>query len=105
MLYHYYEVTKNDRTYMTWGNNPKKENLEDGCIALEFLVAKLLDGRDGTHDGNHAAEMPPPFTSKFPYVATLPLASQPPVLGWGHIAHGHVSQPFPWSTFSYSSCS
>jgi hypothetical protein len=51
LLSHCCEVTKNDRTYRTWDNNPKEANLEDGDIALERLEAKLLD--DGIHDVDH----------------------------------------------------
>jgi hypothetical protein len=96
LLSHYCEVVKNDRTYMTWDNNPEEANLEDGAIALECLEAELL--ADGTHDGDHAVEMPPPSTtivgtSRFPDVAAL--ASQPPALHGGHVAHGHVPQPLP----------
>jgi hypothetical protein len=32
LLCHYCEVTKNDRTYMTWDNNLEEASLEDGTI-------------------------------------------------------------------------
>ena len=48
-----------------------------------------------THDNHHEAEMPPPFTTRFPDVAALPLASQPSTLCGVYVAHGYVPQPFP----------
>jgi hypothetical protein len=42
---------------MTWDNNQEETNFKDGAIALECLEAELL--ADGTHDDDHAAEMPP----------------------------------------------
>ena len=64
LLSHYCEVTKNDRTFFTWDNNPKEANVEDGAITLEHLEAELL----GDHDGDpiHTSEMPPPTTKRFP---------------------------------------
>ena len=56
LLSHYFEGSKNDRTYVTWDNSPEENNLEDGAITLEHLEAELL----GDQDGDHAIEMPPP---------------------------------------------
>jgi hypothetical protein len=66
--------------------------LEDGAIALEFLEVKILV--DGTHESDHAIEMPPPYTtivgnSRFSNVVAL--ASQLLVLCGGHVAHGCVT--------------
>jgi hypothetical protein len=72
--HHYCEAVKNDRTYVTWDNNPKEANLEDGAIVLEHLEAELLGDHDGDHI--HGADMPPPSTSRFPDAKALPLASQ-----------------------------
>ena len=74
LLSHYYEAAKNDRTFFTWDNNPKKANVEHGAITLERLKAELL----GDHDGDpiHTSEMPPPTTSRFTDAGVLPLASQ-----------------------------
>jgi hypothetical protein len=74
LLSHYCEATKNDRTYVNWDNNPKAANLENGAIVLECLEAELLG------DHIHGAGMPPPPTSRFSDVKSLPLASQHPVL-------------------------
>jgi hypothetical protein len=63
-------VEKNDRTYVTWNNNPKEANLEDGAIVLECLEAELLDDHDGDHV--HGVDMPPQSTSIFPDVGVLP---------------------------------
>jgi hypothetical protein len=87
LLSHYCEAPKNG-TYMTWDSNPKDANLEDGAITLDHLKADLL--ADGIHDSDHAVEMPPPSTTivntrRFPDVAAL--ASQPPVLRGGRVAH------------------
>ena len=41
-LSHYCDVAKNDRTYLTWDNNPEEANLEDGAITLECLEVELL---------------------------------------------------------------
>ena len=42
LLSHYYEATKNYRTFFTWDNNPEETNVEDGGIALERLEDELL---------------------------------------------------------------
>ena len=34
---HYCDAAMNDRTYLTWNNNPEEVDLEDGAIALECL--------------------------------------------------------------------
>jgi len=73
LLSHYCKAAKNDRTYLTWDNNPKEANLEDGAIGLEHLEDELLSAHDGDHI--HGANMPPPSTSKFPGARSLPLAS------------------------------
>ena len=58
LLSHYCVAAKNDRTYLTWDNNPEDVDLEDGAIALERLEVKIL----GDHDGNqiHTTKMPHP---------------------------------------------
>lgn len=72
----------NDRTYVTWDNNPKGNNLEDGAIVLECLEFELL--------GDHATKMPLPSTKRFPDAITLPLASQPPSLYGSCVVFGSV---------------
>ena len=47
LLSHYCEATKNDRTFLTWDNNPEEANVEDGAMVLEQLEVELL----GDHDG------------------------------------------------------
>ena len=37
LLSHYCDAAKNDRTYLTWDNNPEEPYLEDGAITLEHL--------------------------------------------------------------------
>jgi hypothetical protein len=39
LLSHYCEATKTDIAYVTWDNNPKEANMEDGAIVLEHLEA------------------------------------------------------------------
>ena len=58
LLSHYCDATKNDRTYLTWDNNPEEVDLEDGAIALERLEVELLGDQDG--DQIHTTEMPHP---------------------------------------------
>ena len=58
LLSHYCDAAKNDRTYLTWDNNPEEVNLEDGAIALEQLENGLLGDQDG--DQIHTTEMPHP---------------------------------------------
>ena len=58
MLYHYCNATKNDRTYLTWDNNPEEADLEDGAITLEHLETKLLGDQDG--EQIHTTYMPHP---------------------------------------------
>jgi hypothetical protein len=89
LLSHYCEAAKNDKTYVTWDNNPKKANLENGAIVLEHLEAKYF--------GDHiqGADMPPPSTSKFPNVGAFPLDSHCPTLHGGHVVVGHVPRTLP----------
>ena len=42
LLSHYCDAAKNDRTYLTWDNDPKEVDLENGAIALESLEVELL---------------------------------------------------------------
>jgi hypothetical protein len=60
-LSHYCEDMKNDRTYITWDNNAKEDNLKDGAITLENLEIKILFY--GTHDIDHLAKMLPQYTT------------------------------------------
>ena len=48
LLTHYCERAKTDRSYLTWDNNPKEHNLEDGALALKRLEEELL-GDDDDH--------------------------------------------------------
>ena len=76
---HYCEQAKSDSSFITWDNNLKKNNLDDGVLALERLESKLL----GDDDYDHVAtttKMPPPSTSRIPILLDLPLASQPPLV-------------------------
>jgi hypothetical protein len=75
---------------MTWDNN-LEANLENGAITLEHLEAEIL----GSHDGDHAAEMPLPSTSRFLDAMALPLASQPRTLHGAHVAPNRVPRPLP----------
>ena len=90
---HYCDVTKNDKTYLTWDNNLEEANVEDGAIALECLEAGLF----GVHDGDqiHTSEMPPPTTSRFPDAGVLPLASQRPIIRGGHSSSSRVPRSLP----------
>ena len=56
LLPHYCDATKNDRTYLTWDNNPEEDDLEDGVITLECLEVELLGDQDG--DQLHTTKMP-----------------------------------------------
>ena len=58
LLSHYCDVAKNDRTYLTWGNNPEEADLEDGAIALERFEVEDLGDQDG--DQIHTTKMPHP---------------------------------------------
>ena len=58
LLSHYCDAAKNDRTYLTWDNNPEEVDLEDGAIALERLEVELLGDQDG--DQIHKTKMPHP---------------------------------------------
>ena len=58
LLSHYYDATKNDRTYLTWDNNPEEVDLKDEAIALECLEVELLGDQDG--DQIHTTKMPHP---------------------------------------------
>ena len=46
LLTHYCERNKNDRSYITWDNNPKENNLEDEDLVLEHLEDDLFGGDD-----------------------------------------------------------
>ena len=72
LLSHYCEVTKNDRTFLTWDNNLEKANVEDELL--------------GDHEGDpiHTLEMPPPTISRFLDAGVLPLASQRPTICGGN---------------------
>ena len=48
-LSHYCDVAKNDRTYLTWDNNPEEAESKDGTIVLERLEVELLGDQDGDH--------------------------------------------------------
>jgi hypothetical protein len=48
LLSHYCEESKMDKTYKTWDNNPKEDNLEDGVLVLEQLENAFID--DDDHD-------------------------------------------------------
>jgi hypothetical protein len=78
---------------VTWDNNPKETNLEDGTIFLERLEAELLGDHDGDHI--HGANMPPPSTSRFPDATIFPLSSQHPGLHGGHVVVGRVPRTLP----------
>jgi hypothetical protein len=67
---------------VTWDNNPKEVNLEDGAIVLERLEAELLGDHDGDHI--HGVDMPPPSTNRFLDAKKFPLSSQHPTLCGGH---------------------
>jgi hypothetical protein len=84
LLSHFCKAMKNDGTYLTWDNNPKEANLEDGAIVLECLEAKLLGDHDGDHI--HGANMPPPSTSKFSNARVFPLSLQHLMLCRDHVA-------------------
>ena len=58
LLSHYCDGAKNNRTYLTWDNNPEEADLEDGAIALERLEVDLLVDRDD--DQIHTTKMPHP---------------------------------------------
>ena len=58
LLSHYCDAAKNDRTYLSWDNNPNEGDLEFGAIALERLEVELLGDQDG--DQIHTIEMPHP---------------------------------------------
>ena len=88
LLSHYCEAAKNDRTFLTWDNNPEEANVEDGAIALERLEDELLG--DHEDDPIHTSEMPPPTTSRFPDAGVFPLASQHPTIRGGHSSFSHV---------------
>ena len=47
LLPHYCEAAKNDRTFLTWANNPEEANVEDGAIALECLEDERLGDQEG----------------------------------------------------------
>ena len=93
LLSHYCEATKNDRTFLTWDNNPEEVSVEDGTIALERLEDELL----GDHEGDpiHTSEMPPPTTSRFTDAGVLPLASQRPTIRGGHSSSSCVPRSLP----------
>ena len=93
LLFHYCEATKNDRTFLTWDNNLKEANVEDGAIALERLEAELL----GDHKGDliHTSEMPLPTTSRFTDAGDFPFASQCPTIRGGHSSSSHVPRSLP----------
>ena len=77
LLFHYCEVAKIDKTYLTWDNHLEEANMEDGSIAL---LERLEDERLGDHDGDriHTIEMPHPTTTRFSDARVLFLASQHP---------------------------
>ena len=58
LLSHYCDATKNDRTYLTWDNNPEEADLKDLAKALERLDVELLGDQDG--DQIHTTKMPHP---------------------------------------------
>ena len=94
LLSHYCEWAKTDRSYVTWDNNPKEHNLEDGSLALERLEQELLGDED-----DHVvavAAMPPPTCSLFPSDApALPSGSRPPFTSMSEdsagLGHGSTS--------------
>jgi hypothetical protein len=95
LLSHYCEAAKNDRTFLTWDNNPEEANVEDGAIALERLEAELLGDHDDPIQTTHT-EMPPPSRSSFPDAGVLPLASQRPISArGGHSSSTHVPRSLP----------
>jgi hypothetical protein len=84
---------KNDKTYVTWDNNPKEANLEDEAIVLERLEAKLLG------DHIHGANMPPPSTSRFSNTGVFPLSSQHPTSSSWWLCSTNISTYFyPFSS-------
>ena len=93
LLSHYCEATKNDRTFLTWGNNTEESNVEDGAIALERLEAELL----GDHEGDpiHTSEMPPPTTNRFLDAGVLPLDSQRSRICASQSSSSHVPRSLP----------
>ena len=70
LLTHYYEWAKTDRSYVTWDNNPKEHNLEDGALTLECLEEELL-GDEDDHAAAVATTMAPPSTTVFPDAPSL----------------------------------
>ena len=97
LLSHYCEAAKNDRTLLTWENNPEEANVEDGAIALERLEDELLGDHEGDPHPMHTSEMPPPTTSRFTDVGVLPLASQHSAIRGGHSSSSHVPRSLPAS--------
>jgi hypothetical protein len=89
LLSHYFEAVKNDKTYVSWDDNPEEANLEDGAIVLEHLEVELLG------DHIYGVEMPSASISRFLDVGALPLASQHPALCGGHVATGRVPRTLP----------
>ena len=95
LLSHYCKATKNDRTFLTWDNNPKEANVEDGSIALERLEDELLGDHEGDPHPIHTSKMPPPTTNRFPDAKVLPLASQCSAICGGHSSSSRVPQSLP----------
>ena len=58
LLSHYCDAAKNDRTYLTWDNNPEEVDLEDEAIELDHLKVEILGDQDG--DQVHTIEIPHP---------------------------------------------
>jgi hypothetical protein len=80
LLSHYCDAEGNVfcKRDMTWDNNPKETNLQDGTIVLERLEEKLLSDHDGDHIPG--GDMPPPSTTRVPDSSVLSLFIQRPVV-------------------------
>jgi hypothetical protein len=95
LLLHYCDAEGNTfcKRDMTWDNNPKETNLQDGTIVLECLEEEIL----GDHDGDHipGGDMPPPSTTRVPDSSVLPLSAQRPLSRGGHSAVDRVPQSLP----------
>jgi hypothetical protein len=95
LLSHYYDAEGNAfcKTYITWDNNPKETNLQDGTIVLERLEEELLSDHDGDHIPGR--DMPPPSTTRVPDSSVLPLSAQCPFSRGAHSIVGRVPRSLP----------